>query len=169
MKHLTKITKKSSNHDFKNNKKSDGKYQGRTTNPSVPTGNKAAAVKKTFDTLASQRLAQKCLSRLPVAERSMASQQLCINTVGHNPILLLPLHVISPVELGEPPFPAHNDLLPSRKLELGPPQRLLGMRTVVILAPHGQKHLPNGNPGAGSQRLSKSSPHARLEAISSST
>ena len=70
-----------------------------------------------------QRLATTtCNNDLQRSTREWA--HLCVHAAVHDAALLLPGDVVRAVELGEAPVVRLDDLLPPRKLELGPPQRL---------------------------------------------
>ena len=66
------------------------------------------------------------------------------------------------ISAGDAPVTADHNLLAASKLELGPPQRLLRLRGVHVLAANGQQDLPNGYARAGALRLSKGAAHSSL-------
>ena len=98
----------------------------------------------------------------------MASEELSIDTIWHDPILLLPPHIISTAEFGESPLPANNDLLTTRELELCTSKGLLCVMTVAVLATHREQDLTDCNPSTSSLWLPKGTPHSSLEPISPS-
>lgn len=102
-------------------------------------------------------------------ERSTPVQKLGIDTIGDDSALALVLQVLSTSELGESPLATDNDLLTARELELGTAESLLSMLSIVVLAPDREQDLTNSHPGTCPQGLSKSTPHASLEPISSCT
>ena len=63
---------------------------------------------------------------------------------------------------GGAPVTADHNLLAAGKLELGPPERLLRLRGVHVLAADGQQDLPNGHTRAGALGLSKGAAHSSL-------
>ena len=58
----------------------------------------------------------------------VSSTYLGIDAIVDEPARLLPGHVVGASKPGEAPVPAHHDLLAASKLELGSPQRLLGLQ-----------------------------------------
>lgn len=99
----------------------------------------------------------------------MATEQLSIDTIRHNPALTLELEVVIAVVLGEAPLPALNDLLAARELELGTAEGLSGMDSIVRLAPHREEDLADSNTGTDTLWLPESTPHSSLEPISPGT
>lgn len=110
-----------------------------------------------------------CSSRTAQSQRSMASQKLGIDTVRNNTMLCLQPDIVSSAELGKAPFPALNDLLTTRELELGTAESLMSMVLVAIFATNREKHLTNINPSASTQGLPKSTSHTSLKPIGSGT
>ena len=108
-----------------------------------------------------------CSTRTTQRQRSMASQELGIDTIRYNSSLRLQPHIVSSAELGESPFPALNDLLAAGKLELGTAEGLSSVAFVAFLATNREQHLPNSNPSAGPERLPESSAHTSLKPIGS--
>jgi len=112
---------------------------------------------------------QKGTSRLTVSQRSMAWEELSVDTIRDNTLLLPQLGEVSSVKLREAPFPADNNLLTTRELELSTTKSLLSMVTMGILATNRQKNLSNSNTSTSTQSFTKSTSHTSLKPISSST
>jgi hypothetical protein len=108
-------------------------------------------------------------SRIAIMKWPMISKKLGAYTISLDPILLLPLHVICPREFCEAPFSADDDLLTAWKFELGSSQSFLRMCSGSIFASDRQQNLANCNPSTNTLWLAIRSPHAGLQAISSST
>ena len=115
--------------------------------------------------LAVARRVEEQVLRLPLVHGSVVIHELGVNAVVDEASLTLPPDVVLAHVLGESPLGAFDNLLSSRKLELGQTQRLLRGNAVHILDADAHHDLSNLHTSARSERLSEGSAHTRLQSI----
>merc|ERR1719348_2460741 len=105
----------------------------------------------------------------PLFQGSFIGVILNIGTIWFDGSITTTLNVLLPIPTRETPLLRGEDLLTTRELELGPPQRLHCSSFIVVFTTNRHQRLSDVNASNGSLRFPVSTSHARLEPISSST
>jgi hypothetical protein len=103
-----------------------------------------------------------------IDQRTVAVEDLNVNTLVDDATLLLELEVLLATKIGQTPLLGHNDVLLSGELELSTTEALNHTGNVLLTATDSHKDLTNVNASGNTGGLTESTTHTGLQTIGTS-